>query len=155
MVSRGAGRRSRKIAWPASPGNHPPVLEPVDSGIGAEGRLPLVRSERAYLEHILHCIRRIQEDSCSGKEAVFSSPTLQDAIVRNLQILCESTQRLTELSKMRHPEVDWRGISGLRNVLVHSYFEVDLEAIWIIIRRDLPVLEGAVTRLLEESPSSA
>lgn len=66
-----------------------------------------MRSERAYLEHILHCIRRIEEDSCNGKDAVFSSPTLQDAIVRNLQILCESTQRLTELSKTSHSEVDW------------------------------------------------
>jgi uncharacterized protein with HEPN domain len=94
----------------------------------------------------------IQEDSSNGKEAVFSSPTLQDVIVRNLQILCESTQRLTEPLKIRHPEVDWRGISHLRNVLVHSYFEVGMEAIWIIVRHDLPVLEEAVRRLLEESP---
>jgi len=111
-----------------------------------------VRSERAYLEHILHCIRRIRQDSCDGKETVFASPTLQDAIVRNLQILCESTQRLRESSKMRRPEVDWRGISGLRNVLVHGYFEVDLETIWTIIQRDLPVLEGAVKGLLGEPP---
>lgn len=80
-----------------------------------------------------------------------ASPTLQDAIVRNLQIMCESTQRLMESSKMRHPEVDWRGISGLRNVLMHSYFEVDLETIWTIVQRDLPDLQNAVKRLLEES----
>ncbi|MEK7731160.1 MAG: HepT-like ribonuclease domain-containing protein, partial [Planctomycetota bacterium] len=54
-------------------------------------------------------------------------------------------QRLTESSKMRHPEVDWRGISGLRNRLVHGYFVVDLETIWTIIQRDLPVLASAVT----------
>jgi len=72
---------------------------------------------------------------------VLATPTLQDAIVRNLQIMCESTQRLTDSSKMRHPEVDWRGISGLRNVLVHSYFEV--------VQRDLPTLEAAVKQLLE------
>ena len=114
-----------------------------------------MRSERAYLEHILHCIEGIQEDACDGKDVVFASPTLQDAIVRNLQIMCESTQRVTESSKMRHPEVDWRGISGLRNVLVHSYFEVDLETIWTIIQRDLRVLEGAVKRLLEESSPAA
>jgi len=114
-----------------------------------------VRSQRAYLEHVLHCIRRIQEDAASGKEVVFASPTLQDAIVRNLQILCESTQRLTDSSKLRHPEVDWRAISGLRNVLVHSYFEVDLETIWTIVSRDLSTLEGAVRQLLEESPPPA
>lgn len=81
----------------------------------------------------------------------FASPTLQDAIVRNLQVLCESTQRHTESTKARHPEVDWRGISGLRNVLVHSYFEVDLETIWTIIQRDLPVLENAARQLAEEA----
>ena len=110
-----------------------------------------MKSEQAYLHHIIHCIGRIKEDSRDGKGAVFASPTLQDAIIRNLQILCESTQHLTEPRKKRHPEVDWRGIAGLRNVLVHSYFEVDLETIWMIIQRDLPVLEGAVKRLLEDS----
>ena len=104
MVSRGASRGSGGSAWTARPGHYPALLEPLDSGIGAEGRLPLVRSERAYLEHILHCIRRIQEDSREGKDVVSASPTLQDAIVRNLQILCESTQRLTDTLKMRHPE---------------------------------------------------
>jgi uncharacterized protein with HEPN domain len=112
-----------------------------------------VRSERAYAEHVLHGIRRIKDDSRGGREAVFSSPTLQDAIIRNLQILCESTRRLTDSSKKRHPEVDWRGISGLRNFLVHSYFEVDLETIWTIVQRDLPSLESAVRRLLEELPA--
>ncbi|MCC6363748.1 MAG: DUF86 domain-containing protein [Bryobacterales bacterium] len=110
-----------------------------------------MKSERAYLEHILHCIDRINQDAYGGKEVVFASPTLQDAIVRNLQVMCESTQRLMESSKMRHPEVDWRGISGLRNVLVHSYFEVDLEAIWTIIQRDLSILETAARQLLVES----
>ncbi len=109
------------------------------------------KPERAYLQHILHCIGRIRDDARGGKEAVFASPTLQDAIVRNLQVLCESTQRLTESTKARHPEVDWRGISGLRNVLVHSYFEVDLETIWTIIQRDLPVLENAAQQLAEEA----
>ena len=112
-----------------------------------------MKSERAYLEHILQCIRRILEDSSGGKEAVFASPTLQDAILRNLQILCESTQRLTETSRNRHPEVDWPAISGLRNVLVHDYFAVDWETIWTIIQRDLPVLERAVRGLREEAPS--
>jgi uncharacterized protein with HEPN domain len=90
------------------------------------------------------------QDSSGGKDAVFASPTLQDAILRNLQILCESAQRLPETSKTSHPEVDWRAISGLRNVLVHGYFATDLETIWTIVQRDLPLLERAVSRLLGE-----
>ena len=114
-----------------------------------------MRSERAYLTHILHCIGRIREDARVGKDGVFASATLQDAIVRNLQILCESAQRLAEPSKLQHPEVDWRGISGLRNVLVHSYFEVDLETIWAITQRDLQVLESAVESLVRVLPPDA
>lgn len=113
-----------------------------------------MKSDRAYLEHVLHCIGRISEDASAGKEAVFGSPTLQDAILRNLQILCESTQRLTEGSRQRHPEVDWRAISGMRNVLVHDYFALDWETIWTIVQRDLPVLELAARQLLDDLPAA-
>jgi uncharacterized protein with HEPN domain len=82
-----------------------------------------VRSERAYVEHVIECIRRIAEDSAPGRDAVFASRTLQDAIVRNLQVLCESTQRIGEPHKQRRPEINWPSIAGMRNVLVHDYFE--------------------------------
>jgi uncharacterized protein with HEPN domain len=108
-----------------------------------------VKSERAYLEHIDYCMGRIVEDSSGGRAAFFGSATLQDAILRNLQVLCESTQRLSADLKRANPEVDWKAISGLRNVLVHDYFATDLEAIWLIVERDLPVLKHTVRRLLE------
>jgi uncharacterized protein with HEPN domain len=90
------------------------------------------------------------QDSSGGKAAVFASPTLQDAILRNLQIMCESAQRLSETSRNSHPEVNWRAISGFRNVLVHDYFATDLETIWTIVQRDLPLLQGAVNSLMGE-----
>jgi len=62
-----------------------------------------VKSQRAYAEHVIECIRRIGEDSAAGHDAVFASRTLQDAIVRNLQVLCESTQRIGEIHKKRTP----------------------------------------------------
>ena len=66
-----------------------------------------MKSQRAYAEHILECIRRVLEDSAPGREAVFASRTLQDAILRNLQVLCESTQRIDELYRQRHPEIEF------------------------------------------------
>jgi len=67
-----------------------------------------VKSQRAYLEDILHCISRITEDSAAGREAVSQSATVQDAILRNLQVLCESTQHVSESAKRNYPQVDWR-----------------------------------------------
>jgi uncharacterized protein with HEPN domain len=83
-----------------------------------------VKSQRAYVQHVIECIGRIAEDSAPGRDAVFASRTLQDAIVRNLQVLCESTQRIDEPHKGRHTEINWISIAGMRNVLVHDYFEV-------------------------------
>jgi uncharacterized protein with HEPN domain len=93
-------------------------------------------------------MRRITEDSAPGPAAVFASRTLQDAIVRNLQVLCESTQRIGEEHKQRHSEINWASISGMRNVLVHDYFEVDFETIWLVVTRDLPSLEKAMRSIL-------
>jgi uncharacterized protein with HEPN domain len=107
-----------------------------------------VKSQRAYVEHVTECIRRISEDSAAGRDAVFASRTLQDAIVRNLQVLCESTQRIDPSHKQRHPEIDWPSIAGMRNVLVHDYFEVDFETVWLIVTRDLPPLDAAMRTIL-------
>jgi uncharacterized protein with HEPN domain len=107
-----------------------------------------VKSQRAYVEHVLASIRRIAEDSEPGREAVLASRTLQDAIARNLQVLCESTQRIAEPHKQRHPEIDWPSIAAMRNVLVHDYFEVDFETIWLVVARDLPPLEKAMLAIL-------
>ncbi len=114
-----------------------------------------MKPEEVYLRHILYCIGRIREDCAPGKEAVRKSLTIQDAVARNLQILCESTQRLTPESQAQHPEIDWKGVSGFRNVLTHDYLSLDFETIWSIIERDLPPLERAVRDLLEgRQPSS-
>ena len=107
-----------------------------------------MKSQRAYIQHVIACIGRITEDSGPGRDAVFASHTLQDAIVRNLQVLCESTQRIDAARKELHPEINWPSIAAMRNVLVHDYFEVDLEAVWNVVLRDLPSLENAMRSML-------
>ena len=75
---------------------------------------------------------------------------IQDAVMRNLQTMAESTQRLSDATKEAHPEVDWYKISGFRNLLVHGYLGVDLDRVWIIVERDLPGLNRAITSMLKE-----
>ena len=70
-------------------------------------------------------------------------------MLRNLQVLAESSQRVSEQLKSEHPEIDWRGMAGLRNVLVHDYLRIDLDIVWNVIERDLPDLKTKTDAILQ------
>ena len=110
-----------------------------------------MKDDKLYLIHINECIERVEKYiAAGGKEAFMASTLIQDAILRNLQTLAESTQRLSAALKEKHPEMDWYKIAGFRNVLVHGYLGVDLERVWIIVERDLPNLKLGITSMLKE-----
>jgi uncharacterized protein with HEPN domain len=110
-----------------------------------------VKDDSIYLKHILESIRRIEEDTCEGRESFLAAHALQDAVLRNLQTLSESAKRLSDPLKANHPEIEWRRISAFRNILVHDYLGIDLDRIWQIVRRDVPHLKQAVAALLESA----
>jgi len=103
-----------------------------------------MKDDRLYCIHILECIDRIE--SYTGDcdlERFMRSPIIQDAVLRNLQVMAESTQRLSAEFKDACPNIDWRGISGLRNILAHDYLGIDLEIVWNLLARDLPSFPGS------------
>jgi uncharacterized protein with HEPN domain len=102
-----------------------------------------MKDDAVYLNHILRCIGRVEEYSANGREAFFSSPLVQDGVIRNLQTLAESSQRVNESIKQSWPEVDWKGLAGFRNVLVHDYLGVDLDLVYRAVEHDLPRLKRA------------
>lgn len=110
-----------------------------------------MRDDRLYIHHILDCIRRIGCYCQNGEEAFRASELIQDAVLRNLQTLAESTQRIGDRLKSLHPEVDWRAIAGFRNVLVHDYLGVNLERVWEIVSVHLPVLESQMEAIRHEA----
>jgi uncharacterized protein with HEPN domain len=71
--------------------------------------------------------------------------------VHYLQIIGEAVTRLSEKLQMHHPEIPWGSIIGMRHILVHGYFDVDLEIVWKVIERDLPILKSQMEALLSES----
>jgi uncharacterized protein with HEPN domain len=107
-----------------------------------------VKDDRTYLLHIQTCIGRIEEDVRGGRPAFEASHMIQDAVVRNLQVLAESTKRLSEPLKAAHPAINWAGIAGFRNLLVHDYFSIDLGVVWQIVIEDVPALKRAVLEIL-------
>ncbi|MBI2854146.1 MAG: DUF86 domain-containing protein [Chloroflexi bacterium] len=106
-----------------------------------------MKDDRVYLDHILDCLRWTSIYTAEGREAFFSDRKTQSAVLRELQIMAESAQRLSADLKRRHPEVSWQGLAGFRNVLVHDYLGIKPERIWTIIENDLPVLRSAVEDL--------
>jgi len=111
-----------------------------------------VKDDRLYLLHVRECIARIQEFTADGKEAFFTDRKTQDAVLRNLHTLSESIQRISDDLKRRHSAVQWREIAAFRNIIVHDYLGIDLDQIWDIVERDLPVpkdqIEGTFRELV-------
>jgi uncharacterized protein with HEPN domain len=108
------------------------------------------KADRIYLEHILECVALIQDYTRNGKAEFMGSALVQDAVLRRLQTMAESTQRLSEALKAKAPGVDWRALAGFRNVLVHDYLGgIDLEQVWSAIEHYLSGLETAVRELIE------
>jgi uncharacterized protein with HEPN domain len=107
-----------------------------------------VKDDRLYLIHITECIARIEEYTAGGSDAFFGDRKTQDAVVRNLQTLAESTTRLSEAVKLSRPDVDWRAIAGFRNVAVHDYLGIDAKRIWHIVEHDLPDLKSKIAAVL-------
>ena len=110
-----------------------------------------LQRDRIHLTHILECIERIGDYTGNNKENFMNSPVVQDAVLRRLQTMAESTQKLSDDLKADALDVDWRALSGFRNVLVHDYLNgIDLERIWDAIANYLPGLESAVKRISED-----
>ena len=109
-----------------------------------------MKDDAVYLRHILESIRRIEQDVAGGREQFLTSHLHQDAVLRNLHTLSESTQRLSEVCKAAYPGIPWRSVAAFRNIMVHDYLGVDLEKVWEIVQRDVPALKKTIQAMLRE-----
>lgn len=106
-----------------------------------------MKDDRARLLHLRDSIERIR--SFAPRESVFfESPMVQDAVVRNLEIIGEAVKGLSQSAKDRYPDVPWRDIAAMRDRLIHHYYQVDLVLVWRTVSKDLETLGRAVDRLL-------
>ena len=107
-----------------------------------------MKNNKLYLLHILECISRIEKYCADDSESFMNSKLLQDAVLRNLQTIGQSSINLSEDIKKDHPEIDWRAINSLRNVLVRNYLGIDMKYIWDVIEQDIPDLKKKTISIL-------
>jgi len=109
-----------------------------------------MKRDHLYLKHILHAIDKINEYVKVGYDDFMSHSNWQDAVIRQLEIVGEATKHISMELRDLHDEIPWRRVAGLRDVLIHDYMGVDLNAVWQITQKEIPELEMYVARIIED-----
>jgi uncharacterized protein with HEPN domain len=114
-----------------------------------------MKRDEVYLRHLLEAIEKINRYISVGYDEFMSHTHWQDAVIRQLEIIGEATKKISGDLRSLHPDVPWRRISGLRDVLIHDYMGVDLQAVWEITQRDIPELQRNVQAIVESFENDA
>lgn len=107
--------------------------------------------DKARLEHILSAIGRVMRyaDGKSFDDFV-KDDMMYYAIVKNIEIMGEASNMLTVEFRENHPDTPWKLVNGMRNYIVHEYFQVDNQVVWDVVTNDLPILKEQIENYLKE-----
>jgi len=109
-----------------------------------------MRDDRLYLSNIKKCIERIESYTLDDQKAFLQTAIIQDAVMRNFEVIGEATKRLSPEIKAAYTDVTWQQIAGFRDVLIHDYLKVNLNQVWGVIEQNLPQLKATVEAILGE-----
>ncbi len=107
------------------------------------------KDPQIFLKHILESIEWIEKDTKGmSKEEFLKNVPIQDAVVRRIEIIGEAIRNLSPELKKENKDVSWQDIMDMRNKIIHEYFGVDLELIWEVVKKDIPMLKDQVNEIL-------
>ena len=107
-----------------------------------------MKDDLAFIEHILLCIDKIQEYTKNLTAHDFNnSELIQDAVIRNIEIIGEATKKISKDLKSQYREIPWKEMSGMRDKLIHDYFGVDVDVVWKTVNEDIPYLKSLIENI--------
>lgn len=110
----------------------------------------MLRDDFVYLWHIRDAILKIEGYTKRVSASSFKKNTLiQDGVIRQIEIIGEATKRLSDRTRSANQEVPWQDIARMRDKLIHDYFGVDIEKVWLTVKDDIPVLKKQINRILK------
>ncbi len=109
------------------------------------------RDYSVYLRDILEAVGKIRSYMAGLSQQAFSEDSRTiDAVIRNLEIIGEAVRMVPGEVRSAHPDVEWKKIAGLRDILIHRYFGIDLEIVWDVVQTKIPALEISVKEILKQ-----
>ena len=109
------------------------------------------RDYRTYLEDILEAINKIERytDKLSFNDFK-NNELIVDGVVRNLEIIGEAVKKVPDEIRMKYSDIEWSKIAGIRDILIHAYFIVDIEILWDVVKNKLPALKSEISHIIDE-----
>ena len=103
--------------------------------------------DKVYINQILDAINKIEDYTKGGRKVFFDAIMIQDAVIRNIEVIGEVSKRVSNEFKVSNDNVPWRQMAGIRDVLIHDYDSIDMGIVWNVIALELPKIRKLLSKI--------